>query len=112
MSVCIDTHVHTHINICTHTPHLTLTHFHLGNFFIDSDSPQSSSLEKPFSTLLRGFTGGSAVKNLLADAGDVGLIPGLGRSPDKGMVTHSSFLACRIPRTEEPGGLQSMGSKS
>ena len=25
------------------------------------------------------------------------------------MATHSSFLAWRIPRTEEPGGLQSMG---
>ena len=28
---------------------------------------------------------------------------------DAGMVTHSSILAWRIPRTEEPGGLQSMG---
>ena len=27
------------------------------------------------------------------------------------MVTRSSILACEIPRTEEPGGLQSMGSK-
>ena len=28
----------------------------------------------------------------------------------RGMVTHSSILACRISRTEESGGLQSMGS--
>ena len=28
---------------------------------------------------------------------------------EKGMVTHSSFLARRIPWTEEPGGLQSVG---
>ena len=27
------------------------------------------------------------------------------------MATHSSFLAWRIPWTEEPGGLQSMGSQ-
>ena len=27
------------------------------------------------------------------------------------MTTHSSILACRIPWTEEPGGLQSMGSQ-
>ena len=27
----------------------------------------------------------------------------------EGMATHSSFLAWRIPWTEEPGGLQSMG---
>ena len=32
-------------------------------------------------------------------------------SLEKGMVTHSSILAWRIPRTEEPGGLQSMGSQ-
>ena len=29
---------------------------------------------------------------------------------EKGMVTHSSILAWKIPWTEEPGGLQSMGS--
>ena len=28
---------------------------------------------------------------------------------EKGMATHFSILAWRIPRTEEPGGLQSMG---
>ena len=31
---------------------------------------------------------------------------------EKGMETHSSILAWKIPWTEEPGGLQSMGSKS
>ena len=30
---------------------------------------------------------------------------------EKGMATHSSILAWRIPRTEEPGGLQSTGSQ-
>ena len=29
----------------------------------------------------------------------------------KEMATHSSVLAWKIPRTEEPGGLQSMGSQ-
>ena len=32
--------------------------------------------------------------------------------PEKEMATHSSILAGRIPWTEEPGGLQSMGSQS
>ena len=32
-------------------------------------------------------------------------------SLEKGMATHSSILAWRIPQTEEPGGLQSMGSQ-
>jgi len=30
---------------------------------------------------------------------------------EKGIATHSSILAWRIPRTEEPGGLQSIGSQ-
>ena len=30
---------------------------------------------------------------------------------ERGMTTHSSILACRIPWTEEPGGLQSIGSQ-
>ena len=39
-------------------------------------------------------------------------VPSLGREdPLEGMATHSSILAWRIPRTEEPGGLQSMGHK-
>ena len=51
------------------------------------------------------------VKHLPA-AGDLGLIPGLGRSPGEGNgSTHSSILAWRIPWTEEPGGLQSTGSQ-
>ena len=58
-----------------------------------------------------GFPGGS-VKNLPANAGDArvaGLIPGLGRSLEKEMTTHSSILAWEIPWTEEPGRLESMG---
>ena len=61
-----------------------------------------------------GFPGSSMVRNPPADAGDTGdagLIPGSGRSPEEEMATHSSILAWRIPWTEEPGGLQSMGSE-
>ena len=38
-------------------------------------------------------------------------VPSLGwEDPlEKGMATHSSILAWRIPQTEEPGGLQSVG---
>ena len=43
--------------------------------------------------------------------GDEGSIPGLERSPEEGMATHSSILAWRIPWTEEPSSLQSMGSQ-
>ena len=54
------------------------------------------------------------VKNPPANAGNirnVGSIPGLGRSPEEGMATHSSILAWRIPWTEEPGRLESIGSQ-
>ena len=51
------------------------------------------------------------VKNLPAMQEKLGSVPGSGRSPGKGMAMHSSILAWRIPWTENPGGLQSMGSK-
>ena len=54
------------------------------------------------------------VKNPPANAGDLrdaGSIPGLGRFLEKGMAIGSSILAWRIPCTEEPGRLQSMGSQ-
>jgi len=46
-------------------------------------------------------------KNPPATAGkvkDMGYIPGLGRSLEEKMATHSSILAWRIPWREEPGG--------
>ena len=46
-----------------------------------------------------------------ACSGDLGLIPGLGRTPEERNAVHSSILAWRIPWTEEPGGLQYMGSQ-
>ena len=49
------------------------------------------------------------VKNPPANPGDSGLIPRLERFPEEEVATHSSILARRIPRTEEPGGLESMG---
>ena len=52
------------------------------------------------------------VKNLPANAGDARDRddPCVGKDPlEEGMATHSSILAWRIPQTEEPGELQSMG---
>ena len=47
-------------------------------------------------------------KESACSSGDVGSIHGWQRSPEEGMEIHSSVLAWRIPRTEEPGGLKSM----
>ena len=58
-----------------------------------------------------GFPGGSAVENLLANAGDlrdVGSILGSGRFPGGGHGNPLQYSCWRIPRTEEPGGQQSM----
>ena len=52
------------------------------------------------------------VKNLPANAGDTGVIPGSGRSSGEGNATHSSILAWRIPWTEEAGRLQCLGLQS
>ena len=58
----------------------------------------------------KGFPGGSHGKNL--PAMQKTWVQSLGQEGplEKGMATHSSTLAWRIPWTEEPGGLQSMGS--
>ena len=59
---------------------------------------------------IQAFPGSLAVKNLPANAGDSGDM-GQEDSLKKEMATHSSILAWKIPSTEEPGGLQSMGSQ-
>ena len=43
--------------------------------------------------------------------GEVGSIPGSGRSPGGGQGNPLHILAWRIPWTEEPGGLQSIGAQ-
>ena len=63
----------------------------------------------PYST--QGFPSGSEGKESACNAGYPGSVPALGRFLEKGMATHSSILAWRIPWTEEPGRLQSMGSQ-
>ena len=48
-------------------------------------------------------------KEYACNAGDLSSIPGSERSPGEG--SHSSVLAWRIPWTEDPGEIQSMGSQ-
>ena len=61
-----------------------------------------------------GFPSGSVVKNLPAMQETQEMrVWSLSQEdpPEKGMATHSSILAWEIPCTEEPDGLQSMGSQ-
>ena len=46
-----------------------------------------------------GFPGGSAGKESACNMGDLGLIPGCEDTLEKGIATHSSILAWRIPWT-------------
>ena len=57
------------------------------------------------------FPGGSDGKESVYNAWDPGSSPGLGRSLEKEIAIHSSTTAWKIPWTEEPGRLQSMGSQ-
>ena len=60
-----------------------------------------------------GFPGGSVVKNSPANAGDAvkmwALSLGLEDPLEEEMATYSNIPAGKIPWTEEPGRLQSMG---
>ena len=50
------------------------------------------------------------IRNLPANAGGTGSIPGSEDPPEKETATHTSTLAGKIPWTQEPGRLQSMES--
>ena len=59
--------------------------------------------------LVMDFPGGSDGKVSVYNAGDPGSSPGLGRSPGEG--NGNPLQSWKIPWTEEPGRLQSMGSQ-
>ena len=63
------------------------------------------------SSWLKGLPGNSEGKDSACNAGDLGSICGLGRSPGEGNGHHCSILAWRIPWTEELGRPQPKGSQ-
>ena len=81
--------------------------------FVNSEKKDISELTSFFSltTDISFISIGSDGKASAYNTGDLGLIPGLGRSPGEGNGTHSSTLARKILWTEDPGRLQSMGSQ-
>ena len=56
-----------------------------------------------------GYPGGLDGKDSASNAQDLGFIPGWEDALEKGIVTHSSILAWRIPWTKGHGGLRSLG---
>ena len=80
--------------------------------FEKTDLPLFMDLKKIIRVIyILGFPGDSDVKNL--PTRQETQVRSLGQEDhlEKGMATHSSILAWRIPWTEEPGGLGSMGSQ-
>ena len=61
------------------------------------------------SLLLRDISS-SVGKEPACSAGDIGLIPGLGRPPGEGNGNPLQYPCLETPWTEKPGGIQSMGS--
>ena len=57
-----------------------------------------------------GAPGGSVGKESACNAGDLGSVPGSGRSPGGGQGNPLQCSCLENPMEKEPGGLQSMGS--
>ena len=92
---------------------LSVLHGCKGNRVWQQD-PDSNFRTGPEPFSFEAFQVAIVVKNPSANAEDtrnMGLIPGLGRSLEEEVATHSSILARRTPWAEKPGRLQSMGSQ-
>ena len=79
-----------------------------------SSLPATGTTVSLVSIPVRLSPNGSVGKESICNAGDTGdadSIPGLGRSLEKEMATHSGILAWKISWTEEPAGLQSKESE-
>ena len=78
-----------------------------GIFPTQGSNPVDSSPAEPQGTpVFLGFPCGPAGKESAFNEGDLGSIPGFGRSLEKGKATHSSILAWRIPWSIQSMGLQ------
>ena len=58
-----------------------------------------------------GFPGGSDSKQSACNTGDLGSVLGWEDTLEEGVAIHSSIVAREVSWTEEPGGLQSIGSQ-
>ena len=107
----VSQHAHTHTNFpqilpsqkmtppTKHLFHLLISTATLDLLFLAPfEVLKQNPLASPAASIANGFPGGSESKEPACNAGDPGSIPGLGRSLEKGMETHSSVLAWKVPR--------------
>ena len=80
---------------------------------MESETPILNYLPTTYYVIwaMLGFPGGSEVKASACNGGDLSSTLGREDPLEKEMATHSSILAWRIPWTEDPDRLQSMGSQ-
>ena len=90
---------------------LSWTHPHSHNILGDRDDLSEFSVDFSRHGCSLGFPGGSDSKASACNAGDSGSVPGLGRASGKGTIYSHQYSCLENFRTEEPGGLQSMGSQ-
>ena len=91
---------------------LKIIYFLFHNFRFALTSCLHSLLNFVVVTHCLGFPRDSVVNKFTCKAGDAALILGREDLLEKEAVRHSSILAWRTPRTEDPGRLQSAGSQS
>ena len=87
-------------------------HIYLSRIFFIKLNSSPFDYPAVIALLYMSFPDGSDDKESGCSAGDLGSILGSGRSLEKEMATHSSTIAWKIPWTEEPGRLQSVGSEN
>ena len=78
---------------------------------LDSEESREASWLKLLVNPLEGFPGGSVIKNPPTNARNMGSVLCWEDPLEEKMATHSNILVWRVPWTEEPGRLQSMGLK-
>ena len=71
---------------------------------------RDSSVSLRLAVLIQGLLSEPCSEKCVNNYVGSGILPFLQANMKKALVTHSSPLAWKIPWTEEPGGLQSMGS--
>ena len=95
--------IHSSVHLIIHTCRHTVIHMYIHHLITGTHITIMRKYSCMYIHTMMGFPGGPDDKESACNAADLALI--------KGMATHSSVLAWRIPWTEEPGGLQSTGSQ-
>ena len=103
------------LRVCIWSDHTNYTFCNGGNiiklFMLVKVLVEGTEHSTLYRSIATDFPGGSDGKVSVYNVGNPGSIPGWRRSPGEGNGNPLQYLAWKIPWTEEPGRLQSMGSQ-